>query len=185
MPCDKVFFYYRLHVLLRWCAIGHCGNYYTIIYMTIGTGSTNWSYPGNENKSIPILRRHLHYMPYGPKQPVDMNRISSRIAFDCRPYCMTADNNDIAVITMEILDAESRLVPVANNAVAFSLTGPGKLIGVGNGDCSSHEPDKASRRSAFNGLAQAIVQTSTKSGNITLKADAAGLKTGTVTLTSK
>ncbi len=98
---------------------------------------------------------------------------------------LTADNNDIAVITVEILDAEGRLVPVAANEVAFTLTGPGKLIGVGNGDCSSHEPDKASRRSAFNGLAQAIVQTSTKSGNITLKAEAAGLKTGTVTLTSK
>ena len=98
---------------------------------------------------------------------------------------LSADNNDIAVITVEILDAEGRLVPVANNEVAFTLTGPGKLIGVGNGDCSSHEPDKASRRSAFNGLAQAIVQTSTKSGNITLKAEAAGLKTGTVTLTSK
>jgi beta-galactosidase len=98
---------------------------------------------------------------------------------------LTADNNDIAVITVEILDAEGRLVPVANNEVAFTLTGPGKLIGVGNGDCSSHEPDKARQRSAFNGLAQAIVQTTTKSGNITLKAEAAGLKTGTVTLTSK
>ena len=98
---------------------------------------------------------------------------------------LTADNTDIAVVTVEIVDAQGRLVPVANNEVTFTLTGPGKLIGVGNGDCSSHEPDKANRRSAFNGLAQAIVQTTTKSGTITLKAEAAGLKTGTVTLTSK
>jgi beta-galactosidase len=98
---------------------------------------------------------------------------------------LSADNNDVAVITVEVVDAKGRLVPVANNEVTFTLTGPGELIGVGNGDCSCHEPDKANRRSAFNGLAQAIVQTTTKSGNIALKAEAAGLKTGTVTLISK
>jgi len=59
------------------------------------------------------------------------------------------------------------------------------LIGMGNGDPSSHEPDKASHRSAFNGLAQAIVQTTGKAGTIRLKARAAGLKTGSVTLTCK
>jgi beta-galactosidase len=98
---------------------------------------------------------------------------------------LMADNNDVAVITVKILDTEGRLAPVADNEVTFTLTGPGKLIGVGNGDCSCHEPDKENRRSAFNGLAQAIVQTTTASGNISLKAEAAGLKSGTVTLTSK
>jgi beta-galactosidase len=77
------------------------------------------------------------------------------------------------------------VVPVADNQIAFTLTGPAKLIGVGNGDPSSHEPDKASRRSAFNGLAQVIVQTTGKAGTIKLKARAVSLKTGTVTLTSK
>jgi hypothetical protein len=81
--------------------------------------------------------------------------------------------------------AKGRLAPVANSEVVFTLAGPGKLIGVGNGDCSSHEPDKSSRRSAFNGLAQAIVQTTAKAGNIILKAEAADLKAGTITLSSK
>jgi beta-galactosidase len=98
---------------------------------------------------------------------------------------LAANNTDLAVVNVALLDAQGRLVPVAANEVTFTLTGPGKLIGVGNGDPSSHEPDKANRRSAFNGLAQALVQTTVKDGEIKLKAEAAGLKAGVVTLISK
>lgn len=98
---------------------------------------------------------------------------------------LTADNADLAVITVQIQDEKRRLVPLADNEVTFTLTGPGKLIGVGNGDPSSHEPDKANRRSAFNGLAQALVQTTMDGGEIKLKAEAAGLEAGVVSLTSR
>jgi len=98
---------------------------------------------------------------------------------------LTADNADLAVVTVEIVDAQGRVVPVADNQVSFTLTGPAKLIGVGNGDPSSHEPDKADRRSAFNGLAQAIVQTTTTGGTVILRAESPGLKTSSITLTSR
>ncbi len=98
---------------------------------------------------------------------------------------LTADNADLSVVNVAILDAQGRVLPVADNKITFTLTGPAKLIGVGNGDPSSHEPDKASSRSAFNGLAQAIVQTTVKGGKIKLIAEAAGLKTTSVTLTSQ
>ena len=89
------------------------------------------------------------------------------------------------MVNVAVLDAQGRVVPVADNKVTFTLTGPAKLMGVGNGDPSSHEPDKAGSRSAFNGLAQAIVQTTEKGGAIMLKAEAAGLNAGSVTLASK
>ena len=98
---------------------------------------------------------------------------------------LTANNTDLAVVNVAILDAQGRVVPVADNEITFKLSGPGKLIGVGNGDPSSHEPDKANRRSAFNGLAQAIVQTTMKGGRIKLKAEASALKTSMVILNSK
>jgi beta-galactosidase len=98
---------------------------------------------------------------------------------------LTANNTDLAVVNVAILDASGRVVPVADNEITFTLSGPGKLIGVGNGDPSSHEPDKANRRSAFNGLAQAIVQTTMKGGQLRLKAEAALLKPGIVILNSK
>jgi beta-galactosidase len=51
-----------------------------------------------------------------------------------------------------------RTVPVATNAVTFSVTGSGKLLGLGNGDPSCPEPDKGKQHSAFNGLCLAIIQ---------------------------
>jgi beta-galactosidase len=98
---------------------------------------------------------------------------------------LAADNADLAVVNVGVLDAQGRVVPVADNKVTFAVTGPAKLIGVGNGDPSSHEPDKASSRSAFNGLAQAIVQTTHESGQIEIKAESPGLKTASVTLNSR
>jgi beta-galactosidase len=98
---------------------------------------------------------------------------------------LAADNVDLAVVKVEIVDAEGRLVPVAGNQITFSLSGAAKLIGVGNGDPSCHEPDKAERRSAFNGLAQAIVQTTMTPGEIELEATSPGLKTTRVVLRSR
>ena len=52
-----------------------------------------------------------------------------------------ADGRDVAVITVDLRDAAGRVVPTANQRVAFEISGPGRIIGVGNGDPSSHEPD--------------------------------------------
>jgi beta-galactosidase len=52
-----------------------------------------------------------------------------------------ANGEDVSVITVAVADAQGRVVPVADNAVSFELEGPGRIIGVGNGDPSCHEPD--------------------------------------------
>ncbi len=52
-----------------------------------------------------------------------------------------ADGVDVSVVTVSATDAEGRPVPVAGNKIQFALDGPGKIIGVGNGDPSCHEPD--------------------------------------------
>ena len=75
-------------------------------------------------------------------------------------------------------------MPQGNALLRFALSGPGRVIGVGNGDPTSHEPDQAMQRSAFNGLAQAIVQTKPGMGTIKVTAEADGLKAGSVTLLS-
>ena len=97
---------------------------------------------------------------------------------------LAADKADLAVVTVEVVDASGRVVPTAGDKIAFKLAGPAALIGVGNGDPSCHEPDKASSRSAFNGLAQAIVQTTTVAGEITLRAESPGLQSAVLTLRS-
>ncbi len=55
---------------------------------------------------------------------------------------MTADGADAVVVTVRVVDAEARMAPIAENEITFQIEGPGRIIGVGNGDPSSHEADK-------------------------------------------
>jgi beta-galactosidase len=54
---------------------------------------------------------------------------------------INADGEDVSVFTVSATDAQGRAVPVAQNLVHFDLSGAGKILGVGNGDPSCHEPD--------------------------------------------
>jgi beta-galactosidase len=83
-----------------------------------------------------------------------------------------ADGEDVVVITVDALDSAGRAVSTAQNPINFKVNGEGALIGVGNGDPNSHESDKEPRRSLFNGLAQAIVQSTKTAGTITVEASA-------------
>jgi len=52
-----------------------------------------------------------------------------------------ADGEDVSIITVAVVDEKGRVVPVANHSISFELEGPGRILGVGNGNPSSHEPD--------------------------------------------
>jgi len=54
---------------------------------------------------------------------------------------INADGADVSVFTVSAVDAQGRVVPVAQNKIHFSVEGQGNIIGVGNGDPSCHEPD--------------------------------------------
>jgi beta-galactosidase len=66
--------------------------------------------------------------------------------------------------------------------VRFTLSGPARLIGVGNGDPASHESDKEPARRAFNGACMAIVQSTRDHGTIRLEASANNLAQGKLEL---
>jgi len=80
------------------------------------------------------------------------------------PYktTMIADGKDATVINVSVIDRQGREVPDANNLIRFSVQGEAKIIGVGNGDPSSHEQDKyfdtVAQRYLFNGKCQVILQ---------------------------
>jgi beta-galactosidase len=97
---------------------------------------------------------------------------------------LSADGEDVAMITAEIVDSQGRTVPVADNQLTFQVSGGGRLMGVGNGDPSSHEPDTAVGRRAFNGLCMAIVQASKTAGGIRVEASSPGLEQAVVNLAS-
>jgi len=97
---------------------------------------------------------------------------------------LLANGEDVALITAEIQDAQGREVAIADNELAFKVTGGGRLLGLGNGDPSSHELDMASSRRAFSGLCMAIVQSSKTADEIHVEASSPGFQPAVVNLTT-
>jgi beta-galactosidase len=86
-----------------------------------------------------------------------------------------ADGEDVSVIAVDIVDANGRVVPTALDEVTFTCSGAGRLLGVGNGDPSSHESDRGPKRRAFNGHCVAIVQSERSAGSLRVDASAPAL----------
>lgn len=100
------------------------------------------------------------------------------------PYrtTMLADGRDAAVINISVVDKQGREAPDANGLIRFLVRGDMRIIGAGNGDPSSHEPDKCAegswQRHLFNGKCQVIVQAGTRPDRAYFEARSEGLQTG-------
>jgi beta-galactosidase len=97
---------------------------------------------------------------------------------------ISADGRDVSVVTVSATDAQGRWVATADSKVQLEIEGEGKIIGVGNGDPSSHEPDRLIAekgnprqwaRKLFNGYAQVILQSTKTPGQVKLRASSDGL----------
>jgi beta-galactosidase len=84
----------------------------------------------------------------------------------------TAKAGEVVIANAAVVDSRGRTVPTADNLLRFAASG-GRVIGVGNGNPNSLEPDAASDRHAFNGLAQAIVRVGR--GPVEISVSGAGL----------
>ena len=92
---------------------------------------------------------------------------------------LAGDGYDAQPVTVEVIDAEGRIVPTANQLVKFELTGPGAIIGLNNGDPTSHESEKGDQHTVFHGLAQVILQSGFGGqGKLMLRASGEGLTPG-------
>lgn len=97
---------------------------------------------------------------------------------------IAADGKDLVYIEADIADSNNVLVPTATNTVNFSISGPGEIVGVDNGNGASIEPYKANSRKAFSGKCLVIVQPTKTSGEIVVTANSNGLSPASVTINS-
>jgi beta-galactosidase len=77
-----------------------------------------------------------------------------------------ADGEDLAIITVSEFDRARRFVPDANDEIIFTIQGPGKIIGVGNGDPSSLETDKYVDEITLNYVTDWKIKTLTAKDNL-------------------
>jgi beta-galactosidase len=90
---------------------------------------------------------------------------------------------DVCHVTAEVVDKDGLVVPTANNALTFTLTGEGRILGLDNGRPDSSESYQGAQREAFNGLALAILQSSGRPGTMMLKASSGELISNAVSVT--
>ena len=96
-----------------------------------------------------------------------------------------ATGDDVAVVTIAVVDAEGVRVPHARVDTVSTIEGAAVILGVGNGDPNSHEPDRTQRgqaaRRTFQGLAQVLVRCGGEPGHPQLRVTSPGLRDAALT----
>jgi beta-galactosidase len=95
---------------------------------------------------------------------------------------IAADGQDLVFITADVQDADGTIVPDAENSISFSVTGPGEIVGVDNGNPIDTSRYKATSRKAFSGKALAIVRATKMPGSVVISATSNGLTSQPVTV---
>lgn len=107
-----------------------------------------------------------------------------------RPVIRT-DGQDLAFVTVRVVDAHGRLVRAGgNNLVRFTLTGGGAIAALDNGDPTNHEPyvgptPAEAQHKAFNGLALVVIRAPRAGAMLTLSATADGLAGASVAVRAR
>ena len=111
---------------------------------------------------------------------VETTKEAAKLLLEPSKTQLIADGKDISVINVSVLDKDGREVPDANRMIDFKMFGDAKIIGVGNGDPSSHQADFCKdgkwQRSSFNGKCQVIVQSGKTKGKFHFEALLEGIK---------
>ena len=93
-----------------------------------------------------------------------------------------ADRSDLAYVTVEVVDASGQRVPNAEILVRFSISGAGELAGQTSGSPNKPASFKVPECLTMSGRCIAILRPTGEAGQITLRAEAEGLKPMTLSV---
>ena len=82
---------------------------------------------------------------------------------------LNADGNDLAFITVSLLDKDGNECPLADDELTFEVTGAGTFKAACNGDATSLEPFTQPQMKLFSGKLVVVVQSKKQKGDIMLK----------------
>ncbi len=95
---------------------------------------------------------------------------------------LKADGRDICHLEFLVTDKNGVRIYDAANQITFKITGPGKIIGLGNGNPAAHESHQGKAYPVFEGRGLAIIQAGQSPGTITIEASAESLEPTKITL---
>ena len=143
-------------------------------------GAINWQVPWQEGTLKALATKHLKEVA------TDIVRTAgkpARIALIPDRKSIGTTFDDVTHVEIQLLDENGTLVPTASDLLQFTITGPGKILGLDSGDIMSIEPFQASERKAYQGRALAILRASAP-GKIDLTVKAEGLPPATAEVTA-
>ncbi len=109
----------------------------------------------------------------------------SQISMTADRMQIDADGSDLSFVTVRLADRAGITVPRAKNRIAFTITGPGEIVAIDNGDATDLEPFRSPTRRAFNGLALVVVRSKKgEVGKIKVRAVSDGSRASSVAINS-
>src|SRR6185295_2028326 len=88
--------------------------------------------------------------------------------------------DDVAFVTVSIIDEQGTVVPNAENLINFKVEGAGLVAAVDSANNNSHEPYQATQRQAFQGVCLALIKANANRGKIKLTATSTNLRSASV-----
>ena len=82
---------------------------------------------------------------------------------------LKADGEDLAFVTVSLVDQNGTFVPMATDQLRFEVNGAGSFKAVCNGDATSLEPFTLPTMKLFSGQLVVVVQAAKNKGILTLK----------------
>lgn len=89
---------------------------------------------------------------------------------------LTADCEDMCFVTVSMLDEQGNPVENAADYLKAELTGPGRILGMDNGDSTDYDHYKTTVRKLFSGKLLVVVGSTGEAGEITLTVSGRGLE---------
>ena len=145
----------------------------------------------NDVKYEPGELRVVTYNEYGDKVGEDVKRtagepVALRLEAECPDHAdapsntheqdsasnqtgiLKADGNDLAFVTVSMVDENGTACPLADDELTFEVTGAGTFKAVCNGDATSLQSFTQPRMKLFSGKLVVVVQSKKQAGELTL-----------------
>ncbi len=109
---------------------------------------------------------------------------SKRILLSADRQELKADCEDMCFVTVAVTDENGNPVENAADYVKAELAGPGRILGLDNGDSTDYDDYKSTVRKLFSGKLLIVVGSTAEEGELVLTVRGRGLETGTLNLTA-
>ena len=101
---------------------------------------------------------------------------AAKICLEADKSVLHANGQDMAFITISMEDQDGHPVENANNRVRVTVDGPGRLVGLDNGDSTDVDPWKGTSRRLFSGKLLAMIAATEETGTVTITVTSPGMQ---------